>query len=78
MSSQEKDTQLLSYKLLGYSCPDLDCPYESTDMRCCQYCFHIPESDVKKAPEQWKCNLPHREAQRRFWANVDNKQSRLA
>ncbi len=67
----------ITNKLLSFDCPDLNSPYESRDMRCCQYCFHIPESDVKQSPEKWICDLPHREAQRRHWANLDNKQKVL-
>jgi hypothetical protein len=64
-------------KLLTFKCPDLDSPYDSEDMRFCQYCFHIPENEVKLPPEQWVCDLPNREAQRRFHANLDSKQKAL-
>ena len=65
-------------KLMVFDCPDLDSPYESRDMRCCQYCLHIKDDQVKLlVPEKWVCDLPNREAQRRHWANLDNKQKVL-
>jgi hypothetical protein len=66
----------LQDKLLTFKCPDLDTPYDSKEMQCCQYCFHIPESQVHQSPEKWVCDLPNREAQRRHWASVEkNKRS---
>jgi hypothetical protein len=79
---QEKDTSnnLKSVSILKYSCPDIDVPIEGNtpEYHCCQYCLHISDEEVnKKAPDDWVCDLPNREAQRRHFANLDNKQQIL-
>lgn len=65
-----------------YSCPDIDCPIEGDDpeLHCCQYCLHIPDSQTAKVnilQENWVCDLPRREAQRRHYAGLDGKQKVL-
>lgn len=77
MIDSNSNLKSVTDKLLSYSCPDLDCPYESKEYRCCQYCFHIPDSDIKNPAHEWKCNLANREAQRRHHAELDEKQARF-
>lgn len=66
-------------KLLLFSCPDIDCPIEgdSPELHCCQYCLHIPEDTIKNGAQNWVCELPNREAQRRHFASMNEKQKVL-
>lgn len=78
MHMNVKNNQFKKLSVLEYSCPDLDCPYDSKDMRVCQYCFHIPEDQVAKLkPQDWVCDLPNREAQRRHHAGLTDAQKVL-
>jgi hypothetical protein len=82
MNESTNQNKSVSERLLKYSCEDIDCPYEPKDedednYYCCQYCFHIPDSEIRKKPQDWKCNLPNREAQRRHYASLTEKQKVL-
>ena len=64
------------YLVLDFSCRDLETYYESKQYQCCHYCNHLIE-DMTIPIEQWRCKMPSREAQRRHFANLDNKQKVL-
>ena len=77
--SKDKPKNVSLTKLMRFNCKDIDCPIEgnSPEYHCCQYCWHIPDSETKKHPSDWKCELPNREAQRSQYADMDNKQQVL-
>ena len=63
------------YLALNFKCRDLETYLEGTEYQCCQYCMHLKEEN--KPIELWVCKMPSREAQRRHFAYLDNKQKVL-
>jgi hypothetical protein len=64
--------------VLSFKCRDFETWIEGNDpqYQCCQYCMNIKEEENKPI-ELWVCKMPSREAQRRHFAYLDNKQKVL-
>jgi hypothetical protein len=63
------------YLVLEFKCRDLETYMEGIEYQKCHYCMHLKEEN--KPIEEWVCKMPSREAQRRHFAYLDNKQKVL-